>query len=83
MSSITPYQQRANYKSVQTQDESFKINCSICGKLCENYCDKWSLCDIKKKNSSEGTKEAIISMVRDENGEQSKAIFRRLSSCSD
>ena len=66
-------------------DEEFKwrINCFICGKVFEIYRDKQSLCDIKKKNFPESTKESVISMVRVGSDQQFKAIFYRLSSCSD
>lgn len=78
-----PHKRRALETRINDKSFSWKENCFICGKKCVGHKEKWSLCDVKMRDSPESTKTAILSLIKNNEDEQSQAIFRRLSSCSD
>ena len=63
----------------------WKKHCFICTQICSDitHSEPRSLCDLKRKDKPENTRDKILELIHSKTDERSLAIKRRVSSCSD
>ena len=63
----------------------WKKHCFICTRICSDstHSEPWSLCDLKRKDKPESTRDKILKFIHNKTDKRSLVIKRRVSSCSD
>ena len=54
-----PTKQRKSGSRHEDIESEWKKHCFICSGICDEFSDKWSLCDVKRKGKPESTRDKI------------------------
>ena len=53
----------------------WKNNCVICDGICDEFSEKWSLCDVKRKDNPESTRDTILKLVANIIDDRSLSVY--------
>ena len=78
-----PTKQRKSSSRFKDIEFEWKKHCFTCSEICDEFIDKWYLCDVKRRYKPESTREKILELVSNKSNELSLKVYGRVPTCSD